>query len=443
MGGNRVATNKGFHSFLFIWGGQLGSLLGSSLTSFALGVYILQKTGSVSNFAITLLCMSIPGLIVSPFAGALVDKWNRKGMMLASDFLSGFATLGIFGTVFFSQLQLWHIYTAVIMWSIAGSMQFPAYQSIVAHIVEKKHLARANGLIQMSDAASTIVAPPIAGILLPFIHIQGILIIDFFSFFLAIFSLLIVKITSLQVSESFKKKQSIFLDIKDGIQYLRSNKALLWFLTYFSLANFILGFENVLLQPLILSISDAKSLGFVMSCIGLSMVLGGLVMSAWGGPKRKTRGVFGFGLISSVFFTFIWASHSIPIMCVFIFISFFFLPFGNTCSQVIWQSKVEPSFQGRVFALRRMIAMSLMPISYLLSAPLLNHVFTPVMSSHATFGKLFGGWLGIGENGGIRLFLVILGLTWILTTILLSFHKEIKLLDEDNKSQESVIPASV
>ncbi|MGV3466516.1 MAG: MFS transporter [Heyndrickxia sp.] len=438
-----MATNKGFQSFLFIWGGQLGSLLGSSLTSFALGVYILQQTGSVSNFAITLLCMSIPGLIVSPFAGALVDKWNRKGMMLASDFLSGFATLGIFSTVFFSQLQLWHIYTAVIMWSVAGSMQFPAYQSIVAQIVEKKHLGRANGLIQMSDAASSIVAPPLAGILLPFIHIQGILIIDFLSFFLAIFSLLIVKIPSIQRSETFSKKQTIFLDIKDGFKYLRMNKALIWFLTYFSMANFILGFENVLLQPLILSMSDAKSLGFVMSCIGLSMVLGGLVMSAWGGPKRKTRGVFGFGLISSLFFTLIWSSHSIPVMCVFIFVSFFFLPFGNTCSQVIWQSKVEPSIQGRVFALRRMIAMSLMPISYLLSAPLLEHVFTPFMSTNAIGGKLFGGWLGIGENSGIRLFLIILGFIWIVTTVLLSFHKEIKLLDEDNKTQDSVVPASV
>jgi len=437
-----VSENKGLQSFLFIWGGQLGSLLGSSLTSFALGVYILQQTGSVSNFAITLLCMSIPGLIISPFAGALVDKWNRKGMMLASDILSGFATLGVFAIVFFSQLQLWHIYTAVIMWSVAGSMQFPAYQSIVAQIVERKHLGRANGLIQMSDAASSIVAPPIAGILLPFIHIQGILIIDFFSFFLAIFSLLIVKIPPIQFSESFRKKQSILLDIKDGIQYLRINKALLWFLTYFSLANFILGFENVLLQPLILSMSDAKNLGFVMSCIGLSMVLGGLVISAWGGPKRKTRGVFGFGLISSLFFTFVWGCHSIPVMCVFLFVTFFFLPFGNTCSQVIWQSKVEPSIQGRVFALRRMIAMSLMPISYMLSAPLLDHVFAPLMSSHAIGGKLLGGWLGVGENSGIRLFLMLLGIIWLLTTILLSFHKEIKLLDKDEGSKESMVPAS-
>ncbi|MGE8206002.1 MFS transporter [Heyndrickxia sp. NPDC080065] len=434
-----MGENKGFTSFLLIWGGQLGSLLGTSLTSFALGVYILQKTGSVSNFAITLVCMSIPGLIISPFAGALVDKWNRKGMMLASDILSGMATMGICATIFFSELQLWHIYSAVIIWSIAGAMQFPAYQAIVSQIVEKKHLGRANGLIQTSEAASTIIAPPIAGILLPFIHLEGILLIDFFSFFLAIFSLLIVKIPHITALESFIKKQSILLDIKDGIQYLRMNRALLWFLTYFSLANFILGFENVLLQPLILSIGNAKTLGFVMSCLGLSMVLGGLVMSAWGGPKRKTRGVFGFGLISSVFFTLIWASNSIPFMCVFIFISFFFLPFGNTCSQVIWQSKVEPSIQGRVFALRRMIAMSLMPISYLLSAPLIEHVFTPLMSSHAIGGQLFGGWLGVDENSGIRLFLMIMGLIWILTTVALSFHREIKILDEESKSQDTVV----
>ncbi|MBS4172931.1 MFS transporter [Bacillus sp. FJAT-49736] len=438
-----MAGNKGFHTFLFIWGGQLGSLLGSSLTSFALGVYILQKTGSVSNFAITLVCMSVPGLLISPFAGALVDKWSRKGMMLASDCLSGLATLGIFSSVFFTELQLWHIYTAVIMWSISGAMQFPAYQAIVAQIVEKKHLGRANGLIQMSDAASSIVAPPIAGILLPIIHIQGILLMDFFSFFIAIFSLLLAKIPPFVASELYRKKQSLLLDIKDGIQYLRFNKALLWFLMYFSMANFILGFENVLLQPLILSLSDAKTLGFVMSCFGLSMVLGGLVMSAWGGPKRKTRGVFGFGLISSVFFTFIWGTNFIPVMCVFIFISFFFLPFGNTCSQVIWQSKVDPGIQGRVFALRRMIAMSLMPISYLLSAPLLDHVFTPFMSPPAIGSKLLGGWLGVGENSGIRLFLMTLGLIWIGTTIILSFHKEIKLLDDDSKIEEETLATTV
>jgi MFS transporter, DHA3 family, macrolide efflux protein len=438
-----MGNSKGFVSFLWIWGGQLGSLIGSSLTSFALGVYVLQKTGSVSSFSITLVCMTIPGLLIAPFAGALVDKWNRKGMMLASDFLAGIATVGIGAILTFYHLELWHIYVSVAIASIAGAMQFPAYQSIVSQIVERKHLGRANGLIQVSEAATVIVAPPLAGILLPWIHLQGIILIDFFSFFLAIFSVLFVKIQQISFTESSRKNQSIFLDIKDGITYLRMNKALLWFLTYFSLANFILGFENALIQPLILSMSNAKSLGFVMSCIGASMVLGGLVMSAWGGPKRKTRGVFAFGLISAFFFTTIWISDSIQIMCALIFISYFFLPFGNTCSQAIWQSKVEPSIQGRVFALRRMIAMSLMPVSYLLTGPLVEHVLTPFMSSRGMGGRMLGGWLGVGESSGIRLFLMLLGLIWVLTSVILSFQPAIRLLDEEGKVDNPVVPVSV
>jgi DHA3 family macrolide efflux protein-like MFS transporter len=430
-------------SFLMIWGGQFGSLIGSSLTSFALGVYVLQKTGSVSQFSLSLFFLTVPGLLLAPIAGVLADKWSRKSMMLASDLLAGFSTLGLAVILFFSQLEIWHIYIAVTLYSISGIIQFPAYQSIVSQLVEKKHLGRANGLIQLSDASSSIIAPPLAGILLPVIHLQGIFIIDFFSFFIAIFSILFIRIPQHDVTIISSKKQSFLKDMKEGLDYLLLHKGLLWLLTYFAFTNFLFGFVNVYTQPLILSLGTTKDLGFVLSCLGISMVAGGAVISAWGGPRRKALGVLYFGFISAVFFTLIGLNHSIPLICAFMFLSFFFLPFGNNCSQVIWQSKVEQSIQGRVFALRRMIAMSLMPISYLLSGPLEEKILSPVMGKGGVGEQLLGGWLGSGEAGGIRLFFIFIGICWMLLSIILWIKPEIQELDAAYEASEQLQSTTV
>jgi MFS transporter, DHA3 family, macrolide efflux protein len=425
-------------SFLVIWGGQFGSLIGSSLTSFALGVYVLQKTGSVSQFSFILLFMTVPGLVLAPLVGVLVDKWSRKSMMLASDLLAGFSTLGIAAILFFFHLELWQIYISVALSSIAGIIQFPAYQSIVSQFVEKKHLGRANGLIQLSEASGSIIAPPLAGILLPMIHLKGIFIIDFFSFFFAIFSILFISIPHHSTLKEASKKQSIRKDMKEGLDYLLHHKGLLWLLTYFAFTNFLFGFVNVYTQPLILSLGTTSDLGFVLSCIGIAMVAGGAVMGAWGGPKRKAIAVLYFGLVSAFFFTLIGINKSIFLISVFLFLSFFFLPFGNSCSQVIWQSKVEQSIQGRVFALRRMIAMSLMPVSYLLSGPLEEKILAPIMEKGQMGQQLLGGWFGSGEAGGIRFFFIVIGICWMLLSIILWFKPEIKGLDEGYQKEKKL-----
>ncbi|MDP4085878.1 MAG: MFS transporter [Bacillota bacterium] len=435
-----MKNGKGFQSFLWIWGGQLGSVLGSSLTSFALGVYVLQKSGSVTNFSITLLCLTLPGIIIAPFAGILVDKWNRRGMMLLSDFLAGSATLGIGAILAFSHLTLWHIFLFACIASISGTIQFPAYQSIVSQIVEKRHLGRANGLIQLCEALTNIVAPPLGGVLLPLIHLKGIIIIDFFSFFLAIFSVLAVKIPKSQKKTETVKNQPLWADLKEGVHYLLIHKELLWFLSYFALSNFLFGFEEVYLQPLILSLSDVKNLGYVLSSVGFAMVAGGITISAWGGPKRKARGVFGFGFVTAFIFSFVGFSTSILLISILLFISFFFLPFGNSCSQVLWQTRVEPSIQGRVFALRRMIAMSLMPLAFFLSGPVSEHILTPFMSDGRAGNILFGEWLGTGQGAGFRLFFIIIGLGLTFLSILLYSKKEIRKIDEDSGIYHDVHP---
>jgi MFS family permease len=358
--------------------------------------------------------------------------------MLASDLLAGFSTLGIAAILFFSHLELWQMYISVALSSIAGIIQFPAYQSIVSQLVEKKHLGRANGLIQLSEASGSIIAPPLAGILLPMIHLKGIFIIDFFSFFLAIFSILFISIPHHRVQIESSKKQSIFKEMKEGLDYLLLHKGLLWLLTYFAFTNFLFGFVNVYTQPLILLLGTTRDLGFVLSCLGISMVAGGAVMSAWGGPKRKALGVLYFGLISAFFFTLIGMNKSIFSISVFLFLSFFFLPFGNSCSQVIWQSKVEQSIQGRVFALRRMIAMSLMPISYLLSGPLEEKILDPIMEKGKVGEHFLGSWLGSGEAGGIRLFFIIIGICWMLLSIILWIKPDIQELDEEFKEEKKL-----
>lgn len=434
---------NGFRTFLVIWVGQLFSVVGSGLTSFALGVWVLQQTGSVTMFSLILLFSTFPAILFSPFAGVIVDRYNRRTVMIVSDTIAGIGTLVMFLLYITNAMEIWHLFIILSISSIASSLQFPAYQAAVTTLVKKEHLGRASGMVQVAESISIIIAPVMAGFLLNMIDLHGIVIIDFATFLIAMGTLLFVKIPNVREEESGKKK-TVWKEAAFGWNYIAERPGLKWLLVFFAMSNFLLGYFNILIQPYILSFSNEKVLGMVISCFGIGMLLGGLVMGVWGGPKQRIKGLLGFGLLSGLALMVIGFKSVGILVAVFCAIQAFFMPLTNGCSQAIWQSKVPVQVQGRVFALRRMIALSLSPIAYVSAGPIIDYLFEPAMMENGILANSLGTFLGVGVGRGMGLFISLIGILWVIASIIVYANPRVRNLEVELPDYDAnVISAKV
>jgi MFS family permease len=407
-------------TFLVIWFGQVVSLLGSGLTGFALGIWVYQQTGSVTRFALIAFFSSLPGLAISPFAGVLVDRWERRLTLLGSVVLSSLTTLILVLLLWDesrSLLRLWHIYVLLAVASIANSFQWLAFSSATTLLVPKKHLGRASGLTQMIFAIAQIGAPILGALLLIAIRLRGILLVDLATFAFAVLTLVGVRFREPeQEPVAAEGRPSLWSEAGYGWRYLREHPGLLGLLSLFFGSNFVTGMLQVLLTPLVLSFASTRELGTVLSLSGMGMLVGTILMSVWGGPQRRVRGIV-VGLVVQSLLLFLGGLRpSLPVIGAAAFAFLFLLPIFNGCSQIIWQSKVPPGVQGKVFAMRKMVAQASLPLAYFLAGPLADHVFEPMLAPGGALASTVGAVIGVGRGRGIGLLLMVLGvlvLIWV------------------------------
>ncbi|KAA0546636.1 MFS transporter [Bacillus sp. BGMRC 2118] len=423
-------TNQSFRTFSVLWFGQLASVIGSGLTGFALGVWVFQETGSVTLFSFIIMAAVVPGVLAAPFAGYVVDKWKRKYIMIIADVIAGLSTMLILLLLMLDALEVWHIFLTSAIASFSSSFQLPAYQSTVALLVPKKQLGRANGMVQMADSLSMLIAPIAAGLLMGIIGLEGIIVIDLVTFCIAVGTLAVVKFPELK-KETEAVKTKFVQEALKGWTYIKERPALVGLLFYFAFVNFLLGYLNVLIQPLILMISDEKSLGMVISISGGGMLLGGVILSVWGGMKDKMKQFLLFGILSAIGLSIMGLSSSIVLITSGMFITLALIPFGNAAVQEIWQRKVHATVQGRVFALRRMVGLSLSPIAYLTAGPVTEKIFNPLMSTDGFLADSVGVIIGVGEHRGIGLLFLTLGILWVITGLVYYAHPRIRHLDRE------------
>jgi DHA3 family macrolide efflux protein-like MFS transporter len=424
---------KNMRTFLIIWAGQFVSMLGSGLTSFAIGVWIFQKTGQAMPFALTVLFGNLPALLLMPVAGSLADRWNRKVLMILADSGNALITLALFMLLLFGDLQTWHIYTLVMVGSIFSAFQEPAYQSSVAMIVPKKDLTRANGIAQTAQAIQAILTPLIAGLFIT-IGMRGIILIDFVTYFFAVGALLIVRIPQPELPEAEKKQKSqVRQDLLFGWKYLRARTGLFGLLCYFALVNFTLNFAGVLTGPLVLSTHPASAYGLVQTMIGAGLLTGGLLISTWGGPKTKRVPVLiGCIAAASLGLLIVGVNQHLVYPAAGFFLMMLFIPIASSMSQAVFQTKVALEVQGRVFAVRGLISRSMMPIGYILSGLLADHIFEPLMREGGMLANsVLGTLIGIGAGRGIGLMFVIAGLIGITVSGLVYLNPHIRKLEQE------------
>jgi hypothetical protein len=264
------------------------------------------------------------------------------------------------------------------------------------------------------------------------IGLKGIVAIDFLSYFFAIGALLMVRIPQPEVSSGEDGgKRSMLKDALFGWTYLVDRRPLLAMLLYYAVVNFLLGLSTVLITPLVLSFNSASVLGIVQMVASVGMLLGSLLMSAWGGPARKMNGVYGFIALFSLGYLIIGFWESAITIALGMFVLLFSLPLAAGSSQVIWMSKVEPELQGRVFAIRGMIASAITPLAYLISGPVADSLFGPLMSEGGALSGTVGSVIGVGQERGIGLMFIFSGVLMLLVTAAAYAYPQLRLIEDE------------
>lgn len=408
--------------FSVVWFGQLVSMTGSGMTRFALTIWVWQETGEATALALVALFSFAPAIFFSPIAGVIVDRVSRKRVMIASDLAAGLSTVALLILYSTGHLVIWHLWAAGFFASAFESFQFPAYSAAITTMVEKKQYTRANVMLGMVHSASTIIAPASAGALLPLLGINGIMIIDIATFVFAIGTLLFVLIPNpTETAAGRASRGTLLQESVFGFRYIFSNKSLLGMLLIFFAINLTFGLTMILLAPMILArtVDNTVILGTTMMMFGIGGVVGGLVITAWGGFKKRIHGVL-LGLIFLSIFgqIVIGVGQSIQVWAVGAFLAMFFMPLVNGSSQAIWQAKVSPDIQGKVFATRRLIAQIGFPVAMILGGRLADAVFEPAMASGGTFAQFFQPLVGSGPGSGMALLFIFSGILGVAAAVI-------------------------
>ncbi len=399
-----------------IWLGQMVSGIASSITAVALPIWIFSITDS--GTAVGLLEFFFFGsyLLTVPFAGILIDRSNRKNMMLVYDVLSlsGLAILLVLQTA--GLLEVWHLYVAAVLQGMGSAFQSPSYAAAITTMVSKKQYIRANGLMSLLYEVPGIFGPLLAGVMYLVIGLNGILAINLVTFLISIGVLLLVEVPQPPRTVEGELSHSKFLnEAIYGIKYILRRPNLLGLQLIFFTGNLFSGIalSAAVLYPMILlrTENDTQILGTVQSVGALASVLAGIFLTAWAGIKRPARAIILAWLVSSFFgLTLLGIGQSLVIWVIAVTVDAMFDPVVNVSMDSFLQAKVPPDLQGRVFSASDFIAQAMIPFTPLVAGYLGDQIFEPAMSTGGALAGMFGWLVGTGAGSGFGLLILLCGI---------------------------------
>ena len=408
------ARLSGMRAFYVLWAGQFVSIFATRMTQFAITLWAWDLTGTATGLVLVGVAAFAPKVILGPFAGTLIDRWNRKLVLALSDAGAAVATailLVLFAT---GQAQIWHLYLTGALSGAFSAFQYPAYSAVVATMVPKEQFARVNGMRAVVGSASGIGAPLLAGALLALVQIPTILILDLVTFGAAFGTLLIVHIPQpAQSQEGQAGRGSILRETGQGLRYILARRSLTAIFLLFTLSNIHAAFGYPMMTPMVLAKTgdDSVILGLVQSAGSVGFLAGGLLMSLWGGPKRRIHAInisfILWGLVGAFVFGPAW---TLPWWMVGSFSMAIFNPIVNSAYIAILQSKVAPDLQGRIFGLEDTISTVSWPLGQLAAGMLADNLFEPAMAPGGGLAGTLGPIFGTGPGAGMGVLIVIGGI---------------------------------
>jgi DHA3 family macrolide efflux protein-like MFS transporter len=379
--------------FFTIWTGQAFSLVGSRLVQFALVWRLTETTGSATVLATATLMAILPGVILGPFAGTLVDRWNRRRVMILADGFVALVTAWLAYLFWTGSMSVWHVYVAMLARSLGGAFHWPAMQASTSLMVPKVHLSRVAGLNQTMQGALNVVAPPLGAILLSLLPLHGIMGIDLGTAAVAIVSLLLVAIPQPEgtAATGAGQKVSVWEDFRAGLRYVWGWPGLMAVLVLAMIINFVVN-PAFSLMPLLVTEhfgAGALQLGWLQSGWGIGMLLGGLILSVWGGFRRRVYTSL-VGLVlegAAILVIGLTPGNGLLVALGAIFVAGFMNPLINGPLMAILQATVEPDMQGRVFTLVSSLSSAMMPLSLAVAGPVADLI--GVRQWYAIGGAIF------------------------------------------------------
>ncbi|MEO2206747.1 MFS transporter [Paenibacillus pabuli] len=422
-----------FRKFLVVWAGQLVSMIGIGLTAFSLGVYAFERTNTATSVTLITLFTFLPNILLRPIGGVLADRFDRKTMMIIGDLGAAVGLILILAIMLTADIQLWHIYVGVSFSSIFSALQSPAYKASTTDLLDKEQFSKGSGLVQLAESSKFLFSPIIAGILLSVTTIEVILIINIGTFLIAILAVLVIR-KNMKVEWEDKEETNWLTDIKEGWEEVVTNKGVLLLVVIISLVTFYLGFLETLIGPMLLSFTDAKTLGTFQSVSATGMLISSLCIGVFTMTK-KYASVLVMGLIMcGLSFSLLGVSANIYYITIAGVLFLSSLPFVNMSADVLVRKNIANEKQGRVWGIIGILSQLGFIIAYSLAGFLADHVFNPVMMEGGVLASSVGQIIGTGPGRGIALLFIIAGLFVILLAIVTSRLKLIKSLEESSDS---------
>ncbi len=411
----------GLKLFYFVLVGQALSMFGSTLTNFGLGVWAYGIAGNVSDFTYISIASTLPGIVLGPFVGILIDRWPRKAILFTAQLGCALVTLTMAILYWQDKLQLWHIIALTPLSSVCLTMLQVGFTASISLVVPKQSLTRANGALGLTFGSIQLAGPLAAGISLDTIGLEGVFVIDVITFGIGLMTLAIVKLPNPEKQEEqepFEIKH-LWHDLVDAYRYMKSKKGVLGGLYLFTLIWFNVAIVHMLFVPLVLTMGTKTDLGFVQSMGGVGVLAGGILMVIWKGPERKMLAILTSAAFMAIGLMILPLFTSITALAIGAMLIMLMAPITNTSSQTLWQKKTDPVYQGRVFSLRNTIMKAAQPLAYFCAGFLADKVFEPLMVEGALLHQYFGPYFGAGEGRGVALFMSLVGfvsLIYILIT---------------------------
>ncbi|QVK17463.1 MFS transporter [Mycoplasmatota bacterium] len=426
----KIRNLTGMQKFTFIWSGQFLSVMGSSMTRFAFLIWAYEQTGKASTTALLGFFAYLPYIILSPLAGIIVDKWDRKKIMIISDLFSGLLTIILLMTYLSNNMLIWYLFVFVAFSSALEAFQVPAYSASITVLIPKDKYGQASGMRSLSSNASLIAAPILTGALLGIIGFMGIMVIDIITFIFAVSTLLMVTFPKV-LKDNISEKSHMLEDLKFSLKYLFDRRGLLYLLGVFMVINLLAATTYFGILPAYILARTNKNeviLGMVQTALGVGGVIGSLFVSIYGIPKKKIITIILTGMSSFLLGDILMGLGQTAFMWIIASVlSSLFLPLLMGAESALWQSKIEPSIQGRIFSIKGMLSLSMMPIGFLLGGFLADYVFEPMFMKQTVFTFLVGNNLG----SGMGLMFLISGVLGTITCLSGYFIRSIRNVEGD------------
>ncbi|WP_232668530.1 non-ribosomal peptide synthetase/MFS transporter [Pseudonocardia sp. TRM90224] len=402
-----VAT-RSLRVFYLVAAGQLLSMTGSALTSFALGIWAYQRSGRIIDLALVVMLAQVPTAVLTPLGGALADRVDRRRIMLTCDVLAGIATAALVVLLATDRLDVWGVCLVVAATSTAAAFHQPAYLAAIAQLVPKPFLPQANALANLGFGIGTVVGPLAGGALMAGAGLTAVVAVDVVTFAVGVVTLLLVRFPDRLFH---RQEEPIHKAITGGWRFVARRRPLLLMVGFFAVVNYFTALMWVAVTPLVLGLGTAADLGVVTAAGGVGAAVGALAVAVWGGTRRRATGMIGFVAGSGIGMLVMGLFPVVLLIGIGFFVRLACTSMGNAHWLAIIQVKVGPQLQGRVLSLNIMLATLMQPLGFLTAGPLAEDVFAP-LAAGALLGHSSGVALLMATSGLVLLVWGLLGLCW-------------------------------